>query len=343
MNGSVTPLKLMLTCQNCGHHNLEGSLQCAACFTDLAVGRACPNCSSQVSTVALFCPQCGASLPTPSDTAQATEVINSPNTPQPTEVVTPLKPVPPTDVIFAEVPEVLPLDDIPPLAEPPPLQSLQPQVAELPPISIQAVTPELATPQEDAPVQAIVVHDALAQEALAQSTVAPENELTSDARPPVDLVAADEPQATDDVPNASSMPPSPVSSKTTVQIPASEAAASTIGRTLLQETPARLQHTHTGLWLDLPTHLPKIHFGKPNTLTPPTLDLSGLAHSEVVSRVHAVIHVQPDGFYLEDLGSSNGTYVNNTLLPAGNRYRLRSGDRIAFGKEDRVSFLFDMG
>jgi len=52
--------------------------------------------------------------------------------------------------------------------------------------------------------------------------------------------------------------------------------------------------------------------------------------------------VEGDACYLEDVGSSNGTYVNNTPLPKGNRHRLRAGDRISLGKGDLVTFLFQL-
>jgi len=52
--------------------------------------------------------------------------------------------------------------------------------------------------------------------------------------------------------------------------------------------------------------------------------------------------VEGDACYLEDVGSSNGTYVNNTPLPKGNRHRLRPGDRISLGKGDLVTFLFQI-
>jgi pSer/pThr/pTyr-binding forkhead associated (FHA) protein len=94
--------------------------------------------------------------------------------------------------------------------------------------------------------------------------------------------------------------------------------------------------------LELPSHLSVIHIGKPNDRIPPDIDVSGFADAEIVSRVHADIRVEGDAYYIEDTGSSNGTYINNMALPAGNRHRLRSGDRIALGKGDKVSFLFQL-
>ncbi|MGL5509188.1 MAG: FHA domain-containing protein, partial [Microcoleaceae cyanobacterium] len=94
--------------------------------------------------------------------------------------------------------------------------------------------------------------------------------------------------------------------------------------------------------IELPTNLSVIHMGKPNERIPPDIDVSGFPDAEIVSRSHADIRVEGDAHYLEDVGSSNGTYINNVPLPRGNRHRLRPGDRISLGKGDLVSFLFQI-
>jgi hypothetical protein len=111
-------------------------------------------------------------------------------------------------------------------------------------------------------------------------------------------------------------------------------------RTQLQQQSAKLLHVQTNSMIELPQNVPVIHLGKPNDRIPPDIDVSGFPHSEIVSRIHADIRVEGDAFYIEDIGSSNGTYINNAPLPKGNRHRLRAGDRIALGKGDKVSFLF---
>lgn len=110
--------------------------------------------------------------------------------------------------------------------------------------------------------------------------------------------------------------------------------------TQLQSRNARLLHVQTDTYIELPERLSVIHIGKPNGKVPPDIDVSGFSHSDIVSRVHADIRVDSDAYYLEDTGSANGTYVNNLPLPTGNRHRLRPGDRIALGKSDLVTFLF---
>ncbi|KOR33846.1 MULTISPECIES: FHA domain-containing protein [Planktothricoides] len=112
--------------------------------------------------------------------------------------------------------------------------------------------------------------------------------------------------------------------------------------TQLQVQTARLVHVQTNTTLELLQHLDVIHIGKPNDMIPPDIDVSGFANSEIVSRIHADIRVEADAFYIEDVGSSNGTYINNLPLPKGNRHRLRPGDRIALGKGDLMTFLFQL-
>ncbi|NJR70852.1 MAG: FHA domain-containing protein [Synechococcales cyanobacterium CRU_2_2] len=112
--------------------------------------------------------------------------------------------------------------------------------------------------------------------------------------------------------------------------------------TQLQTHRAALVHVRSDTEVYLPENLPVVHIGKPNDRIPPDLDVSGFPDSEVVSRVHADIRVEGDAYYIEDLGSSNGTYVNNLPLAPGNRHRLRMGDRIALGKGDLVTFLFQV-
>lgn len=110
--------------------------------------------------------------------------------------------------------------------------------------------------------------------------------------------------------------------------------------TQLQVSQARLLHVQTDTPIELPRQRSVIRIGKANDRRPPDIDVSGFPNSEIVSRVHANLRVEGDVYYLEDIGSSNGTYVNNLPLPCGNRHRLRPGDRFSLGKGDKVSFIF---
>jgi pSer/pThr/pTyr-binding forkhead associated (FHA) protein len=119
-------------------------------------------------------------------------------------------------------------------------------------------------------------------------------------------------------------------------------AFTTAGATQLQIQQASLLHLQSNTTIEIASSLDVVHFGKPNGQIPPDIDVSGFPDSEVVSRVHADIRIEGDTYYLEDTGSSNGTYVNHAPLQKGNRHRLRPGDRIALGKGDLVTFIFQL-
>jgi len=121
-----------------------------------------------------------------------------------------------------------------------------------------------------------------------------------------------------------------------------EASPITASRTQLQQVTARLVHVQSDKQVELPQNLSVIHIGKPNDRIPPDVDVSGFPNSEIVSRIHADIRAEGDAYYIEDAGSSNGTYINNLPLLPGNRHRLRPGDRISLGKGDLVTFLFQI-
>lgn len=64
----------------------------------------------------------------------------------------------------------------------------------------------------------------------------------------------------------------------------------------------------------------------------PDVDLSPYkAFSLGVSRMHAEVKVREQGIYLTDLGSSNGTYLNNQRLKANEAYPLKHKDVVTFG------------
>ncbi len=138
-------------------------------------------------------------------------------------------------------------------------------------------------------------------------------------------------------------PVAPPPSPTLVSTPAAAPASSAPQGTVLQIQSGGLLHVQTGQIRELPSHLSVIHIGKPNDRVPPDIDVSGFPDSDIVSRVHADIRVEGGIYYLEDTGSSNGTYVNHTPLPPGNRHRLRAGDRISLGKGDKLTFIFQTG
>jgi pSer/pThr/pTyr-binding forkhead associated (FHA) protein/ribosomal protein L40E len=145
-----------------------------------------------------------------------------------------------------------------------------------------------------------------------------------------------------DVTTASSHEAAPAVPPPTIVQSSAQSAPPSPHKTQLQTQVARLFQVQTNTTIELPGHLTVIHVGKPNDRIPPDVDVSGFPNSEIVSRIHADIRVEGDLYYIEDVGSSNGTYINNVPLPAGNRHRLRPGDRIGLGKGDKVTFLFQL-
>jgi serine/threonine-protein kinase len=73
----------------------------------------------------------------------------------------------------------------------------------------------------------------------------------------------------------------------------------------------------------------------------PEIDLTGDDPEAKISRKHARIFIQDGAYYVEDLGSLNGTYVNrgSRLLP-GSPERLKNGDEVVMGK---TFFKFVLG
>jgi ribosomal protein L40E len=172
------------------------------------------------------------------------------------------------------------------------------------------------------------------------SSTATSNEESEQPEQPEPVAQA---EATSEVGNspesATSIPiaPTPVAAA-----PSPAPVSSPSSTTQLQVQTAGLLHVQTNSTIELPQHLDVIHLGKPNDMIPPDIDVSGFPNSEIVSRIHADIRAEADAFYIEDVGSSNGTYINNLPLPKGNRHRLRPGDRIALGKGDMMTFLFQL-
>lgn len=59
-----------------------------------------------------------------------------------------------------------------------------------------------------------------------------------------------------------------------------------------------------------------------------------------VSRLHAAIHREDDGFYIEDLGSSNGTWVDEMQVQPETRRKLRNACRLRLGNLRLRAFFF---
>lgn len=64
----------------------------------------------------------------------------------------------------------------------------------------------------------------------------------------------------------------------------------------------------------------------------PTLDLTPYHGRELgVSRYHAEIVFSNDKYFIKDIGSTNGTWVNSRKIPPYQQIQLYSGDQVRFG------------
>ncbi len=89
-----------------------------------------------------------------------------------------------------------------------------------------------------------------------------------------------------------------------------------------EKTPVRLE-----AWGQ--TILGRIHQENPRR---PDVDLNAFrAYEKGVSCIHAAIHREASGIAIEDLGSTNGTYLNSERLAPHQRQDLNNGDEIRLG------------
>ncbi|AFZ02424.1 FHA domain-containing protein [Calothrix sp. PCC 6303] len=328
----------MIVCPNCNHPNPDGAVQCEACYTPLPATVNCPSCGATVQADASFCGQCGFNL----RAAAATAVV----APPPTEIPLEVPPLAGFDPLIPPQPVVVTAPIIPPESSTLPPTVVTPQVqpigsetvASLPVVEPPpTVAPEpVAAPVAPEPVAAPVAPEPVAAP-VAPEPVAAEPEITI-APDPEPVAAISEPEIT------IAPDPEPVAEVEAPAMPAAEAEITSlpVTPTQLQQITALLIHIQSDRQIELPQNLSVIHIGKTNDRIPPDIDISGFPNSEVVSRIHADIRIEGDAYYIEDAGSSNGTYVNNLPLLPGNRHRLRPGDRVGLGKGDLVTFLFQL-
>jgi MFS family permease len=112
--------------------------------------------------------------------------------------------------------------------------------------------------------------------------------------------------------------------------------------TIIQENRARFIHLDSSREINLPKDLLVIRIGKANEKFPPDIDMSEFPDCQTVSRVHAAIRIEGANYYIEDLGSSNGTYLNNLPLLPKNLYKIRDGDYITLGRGTNFKFQFNI-
>lgn len=287
----------------------------------------CPNCNHQNPDEAVHCEACYTPLPTTTHCPNCNATIQSDasfcgqcgfNLQSGAAVETPSAASPASGysaALSADVPITGMPSEIKPLPSAPVTPT--PNLSSMPDVAI----PDLPVPDPIVPPDPLIAEF--------------ESKPTMEVNPPPSSTPAPltPPPLSSNPPSAASAVPPAVAQSPPRPMPQG---------TILQTQVARLLHVQTNTPVELPSTLAVIHVGKPNDRVPPDVDISGFPNSEIVSRVHADIRVEGDIYYIEDVGSANGTYINNMPLPPGNRHRLRPGDRIALGKGDKVTFLFQL-
>jgi pSer/pThr/pTyr-binding forkhead associated (FHA) protein len=102
----------------------------------------------------------------------------------------------------------------------------------------------------------------------------------------------------------------------------------------------RLIHIQTTTLIEFPEKSTIIRIGKPSADWTPDIDVSDFPNSDIVSHTHLEIRIEGNSYFIEDLGSTNGTYLNRSRLAPFTSCQLHVGDRIDLGKDDLFTFLF---
>jgi hypothetical protein len=120
--------------------------------------------------------------------------------------------------------------------------------------------------------------------------------------------------------------PAPVPAAPAPQPPSAPPIAAVPGRLVIQGTNATLP---------FPAGKTEIFVGREDPVSGvfPEIDLTDHGGDEGgVSRKHARIFVQGDQVYIEDLNSTNYTYVNQQKITPGQPHPLNDGDEVRFGR-----------
>ena len=336
----------MITCPSCNHQNPEGSFQCETCSTPMPATTSCPNCGASVQTDATFCGQCGFNLQAESSTPpvlEETAIDSFPNI----DLENLAELSVPDSTAFSETEvDILPETAVSfPIKSPWDMEEAEQNTDDnaesieqlSDPESIETIDPpSTASETEFANLSDFTIPEPVV---VPESAAVSQTELESLELSEPEVEAASESSK----PNTDLTDPTPqVDTEQYTPKPDLVAAGNLVGATQLQTPTSRLLHVQSNTIIEIPSNLDVVHIGKPNGQIPPDIDVAGFPDSEVVSRVHADIRVEGDVYYIEDVGSSNGTYINHAPLVQGNRHRLRAGDRVALGKGDLVTFIFQI-
>lgn len=99
---------------------------------------------------------------------------------------------------------------------------------------------------------------------------------------------------------------------------------------------ARLELASGGKRFDLDKEITTMGRKSPVEQIEPDIDLTDDDPESYVSRRHAQIRRDESTYLFEDVGSSNGSFINNTKVNAGVEHPLKSGDRVRLGKTEFI-------
>ncbi len=143
-----------------------------------------------------------------------------------------------------------------------------------------------------------------------------ESEVDTSLQPETEMVNAEE--------SEESRTSLPIGAATRLEIeepPIKEIASPPTTLELPELPTAVLIDQETGERFIIPSEEKTAYIGRINDEFPVQIDLSGILNADLISRVHAAIHREEEVYYVEDAGSANGTWLNETELQSGTRFR----------------------
>ena len=129
--------------------------------------------------------------------------------------------------------------------------------------------------------------------------------------------------------NLGSTPTAPPAAVVPVVVPVAAPPAQVVA------TGARLELAN-GKQFSLDRELTTMGRRSPVEQIEPDIDLTDDDPESYVSRRHAQIKRENDQFIFEDVGSSNGSFINNARCNPGVLYPLKNGERVRLGKTEFV-------
>ena len=102
----------------------------------------------------------------------------------------------------------------------------------------------------------------------------------------------------------------------------------------------RLFHQQSNQFMELPAIADSLMLGKRSETFTPDLDFRNLPESKYVSRQHARLFMKNGQVFIEDLGSTNGTFINGIPLPQQQAHLLQFGDQVGIGSASEFTLIF---